>query len=206
MHVCSDVCHQHLCLNEQFGHFIECNDYFLVCLQIHAVDVRKGPWIISKYKINRSVNQSITHDQSINGDLLMTGGGNFEREERFRGEVQKRYNNQVGWVEIDRQPSYACGCVYTQPHAYDACVCLCVSRRVFVCVCACFFVRACICVHERTYIQSLFMTLNFAYSSQNIYQILSSPDFGQFHKRGSCSLKQTILSDLLVSFRPFFTI
>ena len=48
--------------------------------------------------------------------------------------------------------------------------------------------------------QSLFTTLNFADSSQNKYQFLSSPDFGQFHKRGSCSLKHTILSDLLVSF------
>ena len=37
LRVCSDVCHQHLCLIEQFGHFIECYEYFLVCLQIYAV-------------------------------------------------------------------------------------------------------------------------------------------------------------------------
>ena len=27
----------HECLIEQFGHFIECYEYFLVCLQIYAV-------------------------------------------------------------------------------------------------------------------------------------------------------------------------
>ena len=48
-------------------------------------------------------------------------------------------------------------------------------------------------------IQSLFTTLNFADSSQNKYQFLSIPDFGQFDKRGSCSLKHTISSDFLVS-------
>ena len=32
------------------------------------------------------------------------------------------------------------------------------------------------------------------------YQFLSSLDFGQFHKCGSCSLKHKILSDFWVSF------
>ena len=53
------------CMTEQFGHFIECYDYFLVCLQIYTVKLWmwEKDWIISKNKINRSINQSI--DQSV---------------------------------------------------------------------------------------------------------------------------------------------
>ena len=40
-----------------------------------------------------------------------------------------------------------------------------------------------------------FSRLNVADSSQNKYQFLSSLDFGQFHKCGSCSLKHKISSD-----------
>ena len=77
LRVCSDVCHQHLCLIEQFGHFIECYKYFLVCLQIYAVklwmwekdnglsrkirsiDQSINNWSISSIKllINQSINQ-----------------------------------------------------------------------------------------------------------------------------------------------------
>ena len=46
----------------------------------------------------------------------------------------------------------------------------------------------------------IFTTLNFADSRQNKYQFLSSLDFGQFHKCGSCSLKHTISSNCLVLF------
>ena len=46
----------------------------------------------------------------------------------------------------------------------------------------------------RMIISKPFTTLKFADSSQNKYQFLSSLDFGQFYKCGSCSLKHTISS------------
>ena len=142
MYVCSDVCHQYLCLTEQIGHFIECYDYFLVCWQIYAVklDVRKRQWIISKNKISRSINQSINWsiscsiksliNQSINHQWGFIDDWGWKREERIRGEVQK-HGYQVRWVEMD----CVCFCVRA---------CICVHEHTCVCVC----VRLCVCVYK----------------------------------------------------------
>ena len=51
-----------------FGHFIECYEYFLIFgvftnLCCKTADVRKRQWIIPKNKINRLINQLI--DQSV---------------------------------------------------------------------------------------------------------------------------------------------
>ena len=118
-----------------------------------TLDVRKRQWIISKNKINRSINHSTDQinqlfdkiiDQSIiNGDLLMTGGGNWEREERIGGEVQKRCG-LLSWVGRN-------GSITTMHVA--ACVCVCVCVCVSVCMLAFVYInvrmhaRVCVCMY-----------------------------------------------------------
>ena len=50
------ICHQHLCLIEQFGHFIACYDNFLVCLQIYAVKL----WMWDQSIIDWSISHAFS--------------------------------------------------------------------------------------------------------------------------------------------------
>ena len=124
--VCSDVCHQHFMLD-----WAILSLYWVLCLLLvvftnlccETLDVRKRQWIISKNKINRSINQSSW--------LGWENNWGWGSEMWLLGRVGRN-----GSITL-----YACGCV---------CVCFCVRACICVwthaCVCVCVYMYVCVCV------------------------------------------------------------
>ena len=143
MRIFSDVCHQHFMLEWAISSF-----YWVLCFLLgvftnlccETLDVRKRQWIISKNKINRSINHSTDQinqfdkiiDQSINHQWGYIDDWGWELGMRRKNWAWGSEPLLLGWV--GRNGSITTVCMW-----------LC----AYVCVCFC--VRDCICVHERTH-------------------------------------------------------